>query len=225
MNGEKRFADPIDLRNQGMASEIKQFITSTSYLLSRMLGVGIPPEDKVDKIADKILEDELTLIEPFKFREKVFQDIEELKIFITKNANNPSLERLVSSIDFNSGYKDLKGGIISFLHSASCLRSANFRLKALLKYKIERLVYEVPISFDSVSSISACLATIEISKYVSVAMIDSRASTKRATTCLSSGLSKEKSNSRKSNKAMLLIINLIEQCHVVRVAHFALCFA
>lgn len=151
-----------------MASEIKQFITSTSFLLGRMLGVGIPPEDKVDKIADKILEDDLALIEPFRFREKVFQDIEELKSFLTKNLNNPSFDRLVGSIDFNSGYKDLKAGIIAFLHSASCLRSANFRLKALLKYKIERLVYEVPISFDSVSSISACLAVIEICKYVSV---------------------------------------------------------
>ena len=168
--GEKKLADPIGLKNSGMSSEIKQFISSTSYLLSRMFGVGIPPEDKIEVIVENIMGGDYPVLEPFKYREKGFENIEYLKEIIGKAGNLG--ERMITPIDISSSSKDLKNGIISFLHSSSCLRSANFRLKPMLKYKIERLVYEAPISLDSVASMCAALVAIEISRYITVVLYD-----------------------------------------------------
>lgn len=88
------------------------------------------------------------------------------KVSVEGNVQLPF--RMITLIELNGASKDHQTEIINFLHAAGSLRCHHFNLKPLAKYKLEQIIFDFPTALDSVSSMGASLAVVELAKLVTV---------------------------------------------------------
>jgi hypothetical protein len=187
----RNFPESILLTKKNLRSEINSFLSATSVLIGKCLGVGIPPEDKIERRINKRLSaDESrippqqpqlmhttsgTLIpeenSPEEIRVKCVRNIQGLRESfrpLVAGGPAPLAFRMVSQIELVHNAKDNRMEILNFLHAASSLRCENFKLKPLAKYKIEQTIFDSPVHLDTVASIGASLAIMELLKLLTV---------------------------------------------------------
>lgn len=179
-SGVRSFPEPITFGKKNLRGEINSFITAIAVLYGKLMGVGIPPEDKVErKINKKLAAAEQTLTD--ETLSLKYNSSEDLRQFCVKNlqelrtafrpvegSSGPNAWRMVSQIELVHNVKDNRTEILNFLHSTSSLRCENFKMKGLSRYRIEQAIFDSSIHLDTVASIGASLAVFEVIKLLTV---------------------------------------------------------
>lgn len=183
----RRLPEPIQLSNRNHRDNIKSFLVTTASIFCRLLGVGLPPEEKILAGVDlRIAKEKPTQLPSNRAQQqkhwvmvlaqitnKFTKTKDHLKQIFTsagKDASNPlNFPRMVSEITFSSRAKDNRQEILNFVMSATSLRCGTFHLPTVQKLKLERMIFEPKLKINSVGSVAAGLAMLELIKYFVVA--------------------------------------------------------
>lgn len=164
--------------------DVRQFIVSCSILLGKLMAVAIPPESKINQmiqtnfnVSYDIIKQE-AMAEPNNNYELFSKtQIEVIREYMSLKTLQGLVQlpfRMITLIELNGASKDHQTEITNFLHAASSLRCHHFNLKPIVKYKLEKLIYDFPTALDSVSSMGAAIALTELAKLVTVFLKSSR---------------------------------------------------
>lgn len=177
----RKFPDHLLILRPTLRPEVRQFIQGTAIIIGKILGVGIPPEDKIElslnfkleKYKEEVIDVQSnspfsTYIEAVKNRTLKTIDLLRKKASAGPGASSIfQIPRVVVLIEYKSRGKEYRTELLTFFDAAVNLRSANFRLASVPKYNIERAIFDIKISLDSLSSMAAAITVLEILKYFS----------------------------------------------------------
>lgn len=138
-----------------------KFFRTTSELLAIMFDINIPSDDIIEDIMSRkvsyLVENSKEVLD---YQETFKQGLEELSVEIEKK--EIPQRKLVNIRLTNKRY--LKQ-ILDFIYTATNLRSLNFKLDHVKRYKVEHIAFRITPNLDLVSSAAANLIVYDIIKY------------------------------------------------------------
>lgn len=179
-SGVRNFPEPLTVGRKHLRSEIYSFISAVAILFGKLLGVGIPPEEKVERKIKKRLgpidpppTNEAPILQhnsAEELRQGCVKDLQELRSIFRpeEGSSNPLAWRMVSQIELVHNIKENRNEILNFLHHTASLRCENFKLKAISRYRVEQAIFDSSVHLDTVASMGASLALFEVIKLLTV---------------------------------------------------------
>lgn len=150
-----------------MQGEIVQFVQSTSFMIGRILGVALPPETTIEAMVAEKIKTKSRGRERSESRIEAVTELVKSVQKLLEAQKGPSV-RVISQISLQAFNKEQRQENLAFVSAAANLRCGNFKLKGIVKYKIERSIFEESVSSSPVSAISAALGVIELVKFLTV---------------------------------------------------------
>ena len=179
----RKLPEPIQLSNRNQKDSIKLFLTTTTALFCKILGVGLPPEEKLLAGVEIRLAKEKPLQQPnnrvqqqkhwvmvmAQTTNRFMKSKEQMKQLLVTGPYDPNsniqFPRMVSEIRFSSRAKDNRQELFNFVWASVTLRCASFHLPPIPKLKLERMIFEPKLKMNCVGSVAAGLTMIELIKH------------------------------------------------------------